>query len=400
MKILILSDGFAAPAFKPRLRSLCEYLIQKGHTIRVFCEKADTLTFEHIYPIDEIALYKNSFADWAIKNIGTILFNWKERTFENRVERLLKDEVYDLVFCTSFHSFPLRAANRIARKRNIPCVLDLRDMMEQAPANKMLYLSHHMSWLKPFAAIYLHQHLLRRNKELRKADAITSVSPWHIDLLRTITTKPCHLIYNGYDNTVFIPNNIPTSSFKIVYTGKVFPTPQQDPTLLFQAIKRLPYSPEQLSVCWYTDFTSEQLIKSFAKQAGVEAYMQYYGIVRKEEIVTILQEASICLVLTNLAGDESGHGKMTTKFFEALGVEKPVLCVRSDEECLAQVIRQTHAGLSACNIDEVIHFIQEKYVEWQREGYTRQSIDQHIKSRYSRQYQSEQWEHIFLDLKK
>lgn len=400
MNILILSDGFSAPAYKPRLRLLCEYLIQKGHTIRVICEKADPVTFAHDYPIHEVSLYNGGFADWMIKNIGTMLFNWKERAFEREVLHLIGDQAYDLVFCTSFHTFPLRTANRIARKRHIPCVLDLRDMVEQAPANQTLYLSHHKRWLKPFAALYIRQNIRRRNKELQRADAITSVSPWHVELIRSITTKPCSLFYNGYDNQVFVPQNIPTKTFNIVYTGKVFPAPQQDPILLFQALKRLSLSPQELSVSWYTDPASEQLIRSLARKEGVEAHMHYYGIIPQERIASTLQNASVCLVLTNRAGEESGHGKMTTKFFEALGVEKPVLCVTSDEECLAHVIRETNAGLSATTTDEVIAFIQDKYAEWQKNGFTRQAVAREKKALYSRQHQAELWEQLFLRLKK
>jgi hypothetical protein len=54
---------------------------------------------------------------------------------------------------------------------------------------------------------------------------------------------------------------------------------------------------------------------------------------------------------------------MTTKFFEAVGVEKPVLCVPNDEGCLAQVIEEVNAGLAANTALEVQDFIKEKYNE-------------------------------------
>jgi hypothetical protein len=84
---------------------------------------------------------------------------------------------------------------------------------------------------------------------------------------------------------------------------------------------------------------------------------------------------------------------MGTKFFENIGVEKPVLCVRSDEECLAQVIAQTNAGLAATTVEEVEHFLLNKYNEWLRNGYTRQAVtNKHL---FSRQHQAEQFIHIF-----
>ena len=397
MHILILSDGFAGPAYKPRLRVLCDYLHAQGHIVEVYCEQADPLHFKHAYPITEIALYSGSRWDWALKNLATMLFEWKERVFMRRVEKAIEGKAFDLVFCTSFYSFPLRAATHIAHHRHIPCVVDLRDMVEQAPANQRLYLKHHSFLLLPFTHLYRHLNIRRRNRELQRADAITTVSPWHVELVRSATDTPCHLIYNGYDEELFVPKDTPSDTFRIIYTGKVFPAPQQDPTLLFAALKRLPYSPNQLSVDWYCDAQSLARLQALAEQHAVQPWMHYHPMVTQQEIIPLLHQASICLVLTAKAGDRSGHGIMTTKFFEALGTEKPVLCVESDEECLAQVIRETNAGLSATNTDQVVQFIQDKYTEWEKQGFTRQKVNLQRKQTFSRQVQAQQWQRIFKD---
>lgn len=399
LRILVISDGFSKPAYKPRLRSLCEWLHQQGYCIYVVCEKADELSFAHDYPIDEIALYRGGMADWTIKNVGTMLFNWKERAFQHEIEKRIAGKKYDLIFCTSFHTFPLRTANRLGAKLHIPVVLDIRDMMEQAPANRFLYLSHHTSWLRPFAELYLVQNIRRRNKELARATAVTTVSPWHRDVICKLTGQT-HVttIYNGYDASYFKPQDTPSDHFSIIYTGKVFPSPQQEPSLLFSALKQLNIPSDQLSVDWYIDTTSEALIRKLAKEANVEQWMRYHGLVPQSDIVSRLQEASVCLVLTSHANDTNGHGKMTTKFFEALGVEKPVLCVESDEECLAEVIRDTHAGLSATNVQEVVDFLHDKYIEWQEKGYTRQKVNLQKKKLFSRQAQALQWEQSFREI--
>ena len=398
MRILILSDGFSAPAYKPRLRALCDFLYTHGHEIEVYCEQADPLHFEHKYPINEIALYSGTKIDWAIKNCATMLFNWKERAFEKRVTQAIQGKVFDLVFCTSFYSFPLRSANNIAIKRGIPSVLDLRDMVEQAPANQRLYLRHHHALLHFFAKLYQHQNIRRRNYDLRRANAITTVSPWHVNLVRSITPCPCYLIYNGFDETIFQPKDCQSSQFKIIYTGKVFPVPQQDPSMLFEGIKATGLTPEQLSIHWFTDELSRQRIQNMAARAEVQPWMVYHKERPQNEIISLLHEASICLVLTSRAGDNNGHGKMTTKFFEGLGIEKPVLCVESDEECLAAVIRSTHAGISAVNVQEVKTFILDKYAEWQSKGYTRQQVDHQQKRLFSRQEQARQWEQLFREI--
>jgi hypothetical protein len=84
---------------------------------------------------------------------------------------------------------------------------------------------------------------------------------------------------------------------------------------------------------------------------------------------------------------------MGTKFFENMGVEKPVLCVRSDEECLAQVIAQTEAGLAATEVEQVKAFVMDKYQEWKQNGYTRQRAKN--KEMFTRQRQAEQFKEVF-----
>ena len=85
---------------------------------------------------------------------------------------------------------------------------------------------------------------------------------------------------------------------------------------------------------------------------------------------------------------------MGTKFYEILGIEKPCLCLTSDEECLANAIQQTHAGLAATNVNEVKTFILEKYNEWQQNGFTRQAVIN--KELFSREKQAQQFEQLFI----
>ena len=87
---------------------------------------------------------------------------------------------------------------------------------------------------------------------------------------------------------------------------------------------------------------------------------------------------------------------MTTKFFEALGCEKPVLCTPSGEDCLSKTIHDTNAGIASSNPDEIKAFILSKYHEWQQKGHTRQPVIH--KEQFSRQHQAEQFEQLFLSL--
>ena len=186
----------------------------------------------------------------------------------------------------------------------------------------------------------------------------------------------------------------------ITYTGKIYDFTLRNPQLLFQALGELRKEnvlPADIRLRFYCENTIHPSLHHLAESYHIDDLLQTAAYVSKEQIPELLHQSSIILILTNKSTANGPHGIMTTKFFEALGVEKPVLCVRSDEECLAQVIHDTNAGLAATNTEDIKSFILNKYREWQANGYTRQPIRN--KQFFTRQYQARQFETLFSTLR-
>lgn len=98
------------------------------------------------------------------------------------------------------------------------------------------------------------------------------------------------------------------------------------------------------------------------------------------------------LVLTN----EHTHGMLTTKFYEALGCEKPILCVPSDQGSLTELMAYTHAGIATDDSEQIKQFILDQYKAWQQNGFTRQAT-QH-REQFTRAHQCERIEAIIQNL--
>lgn len=392
--ILILGDGFGAPAYNPRLRAICSYLEEQGYVFDLVVERIAELSFEHSYPIHEIALYSGGRWDWMVKNIRSLFTDWKNRHFSRLVEKRFGSRHYDIVFCTTFYTFPLRAAVDFGRRHHIPVITDVRDLAEQAPGNAVHYLAHRNLALRLFVKPYRWINIRRRNRQLRQADAITTVSPWHVDFLKHLNPHT-YLVYNGYDEKQFVPADVVSQEFILSYCGNFFGLPIHNPELLFSALRQLPDIPYRLHC--YTGKEGQALLRTWASRYGITDRIECHDFMAYTAIPAVYHESSILLVFTNTASAQNVHGLMTTKFFEALGVEKPVLCVRSDEECLAQVIRDTNAGLAATTEEEVCRFIRDKYAEWKAKGFTRQPVLN--KQLFSRRYQAQQIEEIIEKLK-
>ena len=386
-RMLIITDAVTKPLYTPRVRNLYHYFSQKDIKIDWFTEQHEEIPSNFNLKLHQIPFYKHNGLlgkiEWSIKNILNLLFDYKNNFFAKKVLTATQNKNYDLVFCSTFHTFGLKAALKVAQKQNIPLHLDLRDIAEQCDTNE--YNNSKIA-LGLISKIYRNINISRRNQVLKQAHSITTVSPWHVNFLKQFNPNT-HLIYNGYDSTLFQPRTTKTNYFDIIYTGKWYSTTLQDPTLLFQALAEI--NNPQIRLIWYTNADVHSQISKLAQQHNLTTPLIINNYVPNNEIPNLLNRSSIILVLTN----KGNRGIMTTKFFEAIGVEKPILCVRSDEECLAQTIKEINAGLATTNVEEVKEFILYHYNEWQQNGYTHINITN--KEQFSRQNQAIQFEKIF-----
>ena len=200
---------------------------------------------------------------------------------------------------------------------------------------------------------------------LRKANAVTTVSPWHVDFIRSYNSE-VHLIYNGYDPAQFYAEDIPTDTFRISYIGRIY---------AFQS----------------TSLVEQALIELNLPNVELNIHTPDCQPIPLNHVGDDLRHSSMALVLTN----PNAKGMMTTKFFEALGCEKPVLCIPSDNGVLADTIRMTNSGLASSDLEEIKAFIFEKYQEWQQNGFTRQAVVQ--KEQFSREKQAQQFQQLFFE---
>lgn len=396
-RILILSDPYGKPSFAPRLRYLSDYLTRQGWEVDIYTEQWDSLCFEHDYPITEIKLYKGERGslrykiDWGLKSLWSLLTDWKNRAFCRAVRKRIADKRYDAVFCTTFSTFPLPAARKIAAERQLPFYCDLRDIEEQVGG--MQYQHHRQWWTRPFRIWYRNINIRRRNRALREATTLTTVSPWHVDFLRQINPNT-HLIYNGYNPTIHYFEAIHSERFIVSYIGRLYGSTLQDPTLLMEALGKIKSEMPELQLLIHTDTQGQQRMRMLAEQYGIGDIADIQGYVGIDEVPALYRKSSICVVLSNKADADGPKGMMTTKFFEIIGTEKPLLLVRSDEAHLAAAIRETNAGVAATEVQEVANFIREIYGQWKKQGYTRQAVNRQAVGLFNREIESRQFEQL------
>ena len=340
------------------MRFICDYLVRQGHLVSLLTEQYQPLTFDHSYPIITIPIYTGGLFDWLFKTIWTLLTDWHNKAFARKSLQLsaIRNQPFDAVLCSAFSDFPLGAALQIARALQVPLLCDIRDLDEQVDNSRYQY-KHQSAWLMPFRRLYRAIHIRRRNKVLRAAQAITTVSDWHADFIRTFNSN-VQVVYNGFDDRQFYPKDIRTNEFKITYIGSLFEW--QKP-----ALEQVQHIADEL-------------------QIPLEMHTPQHHPITHEALGDAIRQSSIMLVLTG----EHTHGMLTTKFYEALGCEKPVLCVPSDKGSLANLIAYTNAGIATDDTEAIKTFLREKYKEWQQNGFTRQAVQHRDEFRKEKQVQT------------
>ena len=251
---------------------------------------------------------------------------------------------------------------------------------------------------KLYVSIFKWKNLRERNQVLKAADYVTTVSPWHVDTLKQYNSQVT-LIYNGFDPELFYPEQRKTDKFIITYTGRLMSTAMRDPGLLLEALKILStkniINDKVCRVCWYVDPASQKLITAEADKAGVLSFMDFKEYVQATDIPSVLNNSSVLLLLANRSEKNGPKGIMTTKFFESLAVEKPILCVRSDESYLESALRESKAGVAARHVEEACRFLENYFEEWKEKGYTTLQTNKNVLKMYSRKEQAKQFADIF-----
>lgn len=408
MKILIVCDQFP-PAFGPRMGYLCKYLVREGIRADVVCERHPDTRFAFLSGyadhVENVSFYRyengwKHFAEWGITMLADLLFRYKDRRMVRAFLKNGRMRGYDLVIASSYKLFPLKAGWDLARHFRIPLVADLRDIIEQFPDKS--YLNRRILPGTRIGEILENRittrMIRRRNRILEKAMYVVSVSPWHVDFLKRTNPRTV-LIYNGYDPELFFPNPVPDPFFRVTFTGRILSLENRDPGMLFQAVSELAregsIEPETFRLDWYVDKESRTILEKEARKYGVGDFMHYAGFVAAESVPEILNRSSVLLQLANRSDESGPKGVMTTKFFEALAVGKPLLLVRSDESYLEKTIERFHCGLAARQAGEVSAFLREQFRIWKRQGFTQVPVSPEIEAEFSRKGQAALYSGLF-----
>ncbi len=325
--------------------------------------------------------------------VGDKLWQQADREFAKMLIAKYPKGRFDVILCSTYYYFPLLTAEKLSQAWGIPYVVDLRDIVEQwGKASYFTTKLPRLGGLEKVAARWYEQRNLRmRNRVMDGAKAVVTISPWHQKHLQSLTRTHVHLIYNGYDEEEVHWEEKNTRVFSIAFIGRFMSLKLRQPHLLLEALGEMLQAGEADPSEWrldiYAEPEREEEVRTLARQYGAEQLVVWHTFVPRKELGKIMAESSVLLAL-GCPPEEGQHGILGTKVFEAIGAEKPLLLVPSDEDSLAELIRETGIGCAAKDVEEVKVFLQKQFAEWKKKEYTKKCIEG--KELFSRKNEAQQ----------
>jgi glycosyltransferase involved in cell wall biosynthesis len=376
MRILLISYYFppynTVGAVRPG--KFAKYLLQNGHQVEVLCAfkppfpKGISLEVPEqvVHPVRgwsvNAPLYwilggGQTVSESGFQEIGIgrpwvrclgkwykILFHWPDAQIGwvgaavARGLELVKSRRFDVIYVSAPPFSALRVGAKLAACSGIPWVVDFRDL-----------------WADNHAYDYPRWRLaLDRNWEVRllkTASGLTTVSsPLAAKLARH--SLPIWVVRNGYDPDDFnspLLADVRTNDDEllIAYTGSIYPG-YHDVDTFCAGLSMFTSSGRRARVR-----VVGRNVASFLEAAdrhGVSSLIDMSSTVPRVEALALQKSADVLLMFL-WAGKEEGI--YTTKFFEYVGAERPIMAIGASNSDVGQWIRSADLGKVATTIGDV-----------------------------------------------
>lgn len=254
--------------------------------------------------------------------------NWA-RQVEKKLPKLLKDnDLPDIIVSTGPPHSTHLAALKLKKKFQAKWIADFRDPWLQIEYFDKLKLTDF--------ARKKHEYL--EDKVLKSADHITTVSPSWADFFHDKANGKVSVIYNGfYHEDVTFTKPIKTSDkFFITHAGTM--GDDRVNHLFFEALAELCAERndfrKDLNINFLGNIDAE--FKQYLREIGIWDNGVFAGLVNHDLALSIMRNSDILLLIQNRVAVNL-PGRIPMKYFEYLGMGRPIFIVGSKDSDLAKI---------------------------------------------------------------
>lgn len=274
--------------------------------------------------------------------------------------RLLTDQSFDAILTTGPpHSTHLAGA-ALQWLTGTPWVADFRDPWTDI--NYYQELPHTRMALLLDAAL---ERLV-----LRRADAVTTVSPgWRTLLREKMGQKartPVHVVQNGFDTEDMGRAGVDVDDdvFSITHVGSLYAS--RNPTALWQAATRLREEGAVPDLRIRLVGMVDPNVRKSLRDRGLTEITEFVSYVPHSEAVEYMQRAG--LLLLSIESFPADMGMLTGKIYEYLASGRPIVGVGPDHGDAARLLEKTEGGrlFARDDVEGLSRSVKMHYDAWER----------------------------------
>lgn len=296
------------------------------------------------------------------------------------LDQVLLENKFDIIFTTLPPANSLDLACYASMKCGVPMVVDFRDVLQWCP--------------NLFVRITMPMRLFHERRMLKQASAVTAVSEGFAHTLQQRHQRTVVTILHGYDDEL-LNHKIVTSSdrFIIVYTGSlVLGKPDLQPLLTAVAnlIERGEMEESDISIEFYGAGNCDRLKEMFEGKKYFHL-IKDCGVVPHKQLLNVQRKASILLV----AAHPGKRGWITSKIYEYIAAQRPILSIPEDVDCIDKLLRETKCGNSCSSVGDIEQQLRKYYCEWKCSGVISYTCDREAIRQYTVLRQVEKLAQLF-----
>ena len=252
---------------------------------------------------------------------------------------LLYKEKYDAILATGNPFELFRIAKKISIKHNVPYILDYRDDWSTSELN----LNNNFSG--KIKRLYFR---ILEKSWTKKSRFFISVTPNYVSKIKNIINIEGIVIYNGYFTKFY---NTTFNEFSFLYSGNLYK--QQNLEIVFKAFANFKNNVSKFFKIYFVGNENK---------VSIDYYINKYSLKNNVIIINKQPMAKTHLYLAKSYGYllfpySNLKGILTTKLFEYLSYQKPILLCPSDKDVMEDILLKTQTGLIANTVDECYNML-------------------------------------------
>lgn len=266
----------------------------------------------------------------------------------NFAKDLIKGEKFKMLLITANPFIQFKFGYDLNRKFKIPWIADYRDD----------WSTDELSEKKGGLNRILHKLDCKSEKKwVESASLITSVSPYYIKKISDFTGVDGETIYNGFFEEEYTANaETLFDDITLTYNGTLYPS--QNVEVFIEGFKKsieklkFPFTKVKLYFPGL-EYKPDQAERIRKLLKGYEDHYIITNRISRDEVIKIQRKSHVLLMFPH----NNIKGIPSSKLYEYLGLQKPILISPSDNDILEQTVKETNSGIVCQTADDVCDFI-------------------------------------------